>query len=80
MSWLDLRRAATYLSLAPRTLRKYLSDPVHPLPAHRVGGKWLMSERELDMWVERFPKGLADIDQMVDEVLTDLKEKKRGRG
>jgi hypothetical protein len=70
--WLDLANAATYASLSVCTLRKYLTDSSHRLPAHLVGGKWLIAPADLDRWVKSFPRAGADIDQMVETVMRDL--------
>ena len=74
--WLDLKHSAEYCGLSVRTLRKFLGDAVHPLPAHLVGGKWLCAPEELDRWVRGFPRAGEAIDRIVAEVLKefDLKE------
>lgn len=77
--WLDLKRAAEYCSLSVRTLRRYIGDPYHPLPVRIVGGKWLSSPNDLDMWIKSFPAGREDIDRLVDEVLQDVKGAQHGR-
>jgi excisionase family DNA binding protein len=70
--WLDFKRAAQYLSMSDRTLRRYLSDSTHRLPAHIVGGKWLFAPEDLDRWVKSFPTPGAAVDRMVETVLRDL--------
>ena len=78
--WLDLKRAAEYCSLSVRTLRRYIGDPHHPLPVRIVGGKWLTHPGDLDQWIKSFPRGREDIDQLVNEVLSDItKGVKHGR-
>ena len=71
--WLDLKRAAEYCSLSIRTLRRYIGDPHHPLPVRIVGGKWLTHPTDLDAWIKSFPAGREDIDQMVNEIMADVK-------
>jgi excisionase family DNA binding protein len=72
-AWLALKRAAEYLSISDRTLRRYLSDSTHRLPAHLVGGKWLFAPEDLDRWVKSFPQPGEEVDRMVETVLRDLK-------
>jgi helix-turn-helix protein len=72
--WLDLTGASAYTSLSVRTLRRYLSDPIHPLPANQVGqkGKWLIRPEDLDRWIQGFEKGPAGVEHLVDNVLRDM--------
>ena len=70
--WLDLRHAAEYCSLSVRTLRRYIGDPVRPLPVRLVGGKWLLAQADLDTWLRSFPRAGEDVDRLVDEVLEEL--------
>jgi hypothetical protein len=47
--------------MSVRTLRRHIADPKNPLPTHHVTtagkgrGLVLVSRREFDAWVERFP-------------------------
>ena len=58
--YLDLERLARYSSLSVRTLRRHLTDPVHPLPHHHVRppgkrkGRVLVSKRAFDRWMEYY--------------------------
>ena len=70
--WLDLKRAAEYTSLSVRTLRGYIGDLHHPLPVRIVGGKWLIHPSDLDQWIKSFPAGREDIDQLVDELVSEV--------
>ena len=70
--WLDLRRAAEYSSLSIRTLRKYIDDPVHPLPVKLAGGKFILRQLDLDMWLQGFPAAGEQRDRLVDELLAEL--------
>jgi len=80
IGWLDLKSAAEYCSLSVRTLRRYIGDPYHPLPVRIVGGKWLTHPGDLDQWIKSFPRGREGIDQLVNEVLSDItKGVKHGR-
>ena len=59
--YFDLSGLAAYSSISARSLRRLIEDPVNPLPNHHVrcagvpGGKVLVSKREFDEWVRRFP-------------------------
>ena len=46
--YLTLRALSTYSGLSVRKLRDYLTDPVHPLPCYRLGGKVLVRRSEFD--------------------------------
>jgi hypothetical protein len=72
--WLDLKAAADYCCLSVRKLREYLGHPIRPLPAHLVGGKWLVRREDLDGWLQGFPRAGEDVDRLVDEVMAELKE------
>ncbi len=50
--WLDLQKAAKYLSLSVRTLRTYIGHHEHPLPVRRVGGKWIGKTTDFDRFAE----------------------------
>ncbi len=53
--WLDLKGAAGYTSLSPRTLRHYVDlPPDQALPCVRLAGKLLLRRSEIDAWLERF--------------------------
>ena len=71
--WLDLQKAAKYLSLSVRTLRTYIGHREHPLPVRRVGGKWIGKFDSLDRWAESFPLAGEDIDQVVDDILKEVR-------
>jgi len=77
--WLDLRRAAEYSSLSVRKLQDYLKDPLRPLPARLVGGKWLIAQDDLDGWLRGFPRAGEDLDKLVNEVMEDLKGAHHGQ-
>jgi hypothetical protein len=71
--WFDLKRAAAYTSLSVRKLQDYLKDPLRPLPARLVGGKWLIAQDDLDGWLRSFPRAGEDLDRLVDEVMEEFK-------
>lgn len=70
--FLSLRAAAAYTSLSTKTLRSYFSDPAHPLPHYKVGGKYLLRRSELDAWLLTFRHETDDIEQIVDDVVREL--------
>ena len=59
--YFDLAGLAAYCGLSTKTLRRYIDDPAHPLPAHHIGssktdrGRILIAKREFDAWVASFP-------------------------
>jgi excisionase family DNA binding protein len=73
--WLDLQGLTQYATVCERTLRAWIHSPVNPLPAVRVGKKFLIRRRDFDEWLEghRFesPNSLA-FDAMVDEIVGDV--------
>jgi len=71
--FLSLQALATYSSLSRRKLRDYLTDPIHPLPCYRIGGKILVRRSEYDAWAVSYRQvGQADVDRVVSEVLRGL--------
>jgi hypothetical protein len=71
--FLSLRALATYSSLGARRLRDYLTDPLHPLPCYRVGGKILVRRSEFDAWIARYRQlGRPDVDRLVADALKNL--------
>ena len=71
--FLTLKALATYSSLGVRTLRAHLTDPRHPLPCYRIGGKIVVRRSEFDAWVAQFKTvGNPSVEHVVAEVLADL--------
>jgi hypothetical protein len=71
--FLSLRALAAYSGLGARKLRDYLTDPLHPLPCYRVGGKILVRRSEFDAWIARYRQlGRPDVDRLVADALKDL--------
>jgi hypothetical protein len=51
--YMRLGELVRYSSLSPATLRRFIADPVHPLPVHRVLDRvWLVRRSEFDRWVQ----------------------------
>ena len=59
--YFDLAGLARYSGLTVKTLRKYINDPLNPLPCHHVHaahkdrGRTIIHKREFDAWVAAFP-------------------------
>ena len=71
--YLSLRALAGYSGLSVRKLRDLLTDPAHPLPCYRVGGKILVRRSEYDAWAARYRQiGDPDLDRIVAGALKDL--------
>jgi lambda repressor-like predicted transcriptional regulator len=71
--FVSLRALATYSGLSVRTLRAYLTDPSHPLPCYRIGGKIVVRRSEYDTWAARYRQvGQQDVDRIVSDVLKTL--------
>jgi excisionase family DNA binding protein len=68
-----LKALAAYSGFGLRKLYDFLSDPVHPLPHYRVGGKILVRRSEFDAWIARYRQcGRANVDAIVDNVLKSI--------
>ncbi len=48
--FLSLLALASYSGLSRRKLRDCLTDPAHPLPCYRIGGKIVVRRSEYDAW------------------------------
>jgi hypothetical protein len=59
--YFDVAGFAAYTGVNPRTVRRWLDDPINPLPSHHVHGsgrdrgRVLISKREGDAWIASFP-------------------------
>lgn len=81
--YLSLKTAAAYTSLSVRTLRSRLTNPHHPLPCYRLGGKILLKRSDLDRWLDAFRSvGAREqaLDKKVDEILGALRADPHKRG
>jgi predicted DNA-binding transcriptional regulator AlpA len=71
--FLSLQALAAYSGLSRRKLRDYLTDPAHPLPCYRIGGKIVVRRSEYDAWAARYRQvGQPDVDRIVSDVLKTL--------
>lgn len=59
-------------SLSVRSLRKWITDPVWPLPAYRVKGKLLFKAADVDRWISAFRVSVDDVDAIASAVLADV--------
>lgn len=72
--YLDLKDLAVYSSCSVRWLRDRLTDPLAPLPHHRIGGKILIRREDFDVWINQFRivRPSTELGTLVDDVLDDL--------
>jgi len=71
--YLSLKALASYSGLSVRKLREALTDPLHPLPCYRVGGRIVTRRSEFDAWMTRFRQvGRPELDTLVDEIVADV--------
>ncbi len=69
--YLSLKGLSAYSGMSVRTLRKALTDPVHPLPHYRPGGprgKVCVRRSDFDQWIARFRQEGSDVDALVSEI------------
>lgn len=77
--YFTLAALSQYSGLANRTLRKWMADPMRPLPVYRVGGKLLVRVSEFDAWVSGFRADGGSLKAMVDDVMSKLEGDRSGR-
>lgn len=75
--YVNIKQLSTTIGLSPRTIRKWVIDPVNPLRCYRVGGKLLFEESEVEQWLKKFRVKAINIDATVDELLTDFTKGKK---
>jgi Helix-turn-helix domain len=64
---------SNYSGLGERTLRAYLTHPVHPLPCYRIGGKVLVRRSDFDEWARQFRAApTSAVDALVTDALRGL--------
>jgi hypothetical protein len=57
----DLTALARKTGVSPRTIRRWIDDPKHPLPTHHIRGSFrdrgrvLILRSEFEAWVRSFP-------------------------
>jgi len=71
--YLTVRGLAGYSGLSTRKLRDLLTDPHHPLPCFRVGGRILVKRSDFDRWVAAFRQnGTPDLAAVADAMFREL--------
>ncbi len=72
-AYFTLKRLPAYAGLSERTLRSYLSHPLHPLPAYKIGGRVLVRRSEYDSWAARFRVAASStVDALVGDMMRGL--------
>lgn len=74
IEYINLSVMSKRLSVAPRTLRSWISDPDLKLPVYKVKGLLLFRWSEIEQWLGSYKIKTIDIDVMVDELFNNLKE------
>jgi hypothetical protein len=73
-TYLSLRSLAVYANLSVRTLREYLTHPLHPLPHLKLPGKILVKKLDFDCWIEQFRVASTEtLSDVVDHVVEALR-------
>lgn len=72
-AYLPLVALADYAGLSVRTLRGYLTHPIHALPSYRIGGRILVRRSEFDAWAQQFRVAPASaIEAIVSDAMRGL--------
>ena len=70
--YITLQEVCKRVSLSPRTLRAWVSDPVSPLPTYKIGGKLLFRWSEVERWISQFKVQSIDIDSVIKKLYFDI--------
>jgi len=70
--YVNIKHLSTTIGLSVRTIRKWVVDPVNPIPCFRVGGKLLFEESEVMQWLEQFRVNIVDVEEIADQIITDF--------
>lgn len=72
--YLPLSDLASYCGLSVKTLRRYLRDPVSPLPHYQPASKIVVRVSEFHAWMARFQHvDTGALDALVDGILKDVR-------
>lgn len=74
--YLPLQHLADYSGISVRSLRRALTDRLHPLPHYRLSTKKILVRRsEFDRWIQRFREVPAqvDLDRLIEDTLRPLR-------
>lgn len=72
-AYLTVSETAKYTGLSERTIRKFLKDPINPLPHYRIGtaGRLIrINKKEIDEWFYYYKA--EEQDQYLDSLVDDL--------
>jgi len=73
VQWRGVRGQAERLDISERLLRSWISRPVNPMPASKVGGRVLIHDNEADSWLRGQRLG-RDLDLLAEKTLADLRK------
>ena len=71
---IDLRQVSSRLNTSRRTLRTWVIDARHSMPAYRIGGKLLFRWSEVEAWIERHRVAPVVLEGLVEDCLDQVKE------
>ena len=77
--YLGLAELSQKLSMSPRSLRSYIRQPDNPLPAYRLGRKYLFFLPEVMAWIRTHKVKTVDVDVIVTNVLNNLQGDSNGK-
>lgn len=80
--YMSLASASEYSALSRRVLHRHIHSPIKPLPAFKIGGKWLIKRSDFDRWAEqhRYKQPQIDLDGIIRSVLGEGRKSSRRRG
>jgi len=50
-AWLNIKDASAYISTSTRSLRRYVNDPIEPIPHSYLGNQLRFHKSDLDSWL-----------------------------
>lgn len=80
--YMSLASAAEYSGLSRRVLHRHIHNSIKPLPAFKIGGKWVIKRSEYDRWAEQYrhKQPQIDLDGIIRSVLGDRSRRTGQRG
>lgn len=80
--YMSLASTSVYSGMSMRMLHRHIHSSIKPLPAFKIGGKWLIKRSEFDRWAEQYrhEQPQVDLDGIIRTVLGKGSNKSRGRG
>ena len=70
--WGSIDTAARQYDVSVSFLRRCVQDASYPLPAKKVGGKWLVDLSAMHQWVLGYPDAQRKQMELVDELLKEV--------